>query len=491
MPRLQIAPVPPGPIYAAIGPAAVEDGSAGICVIPRTGTVIPMPTRRTFLLAAAGLALTPALARCVSSRTAPAFLKAVGPRRPDKLRIACIGTANRAWDNIQEVRSEQIVALCDVDSAYLERAGNEFPDAARAVEWQQVVEYRRELDLDGIVIATPDHAHFPMAAAALRAGIPVYCEKPLTHTREQAVELRRLARAARVPTQMGTQIHATDNYRRVVEAVRAGVIGRVTAVDCWQLKSWGDGKLTPGAVCPATLDWNAWLCGTPSVPYINGIHPANWRRYWAYGSGTLGDMGCHIMDLPVWALGLAPCADLPAGAVKGGTSTIPLKMEVRADGPPIDVVGTPAWLEASWAMPGIAAGPAGVSLDPLLLRWFDGGRMSPFVQEIGAKDKQDYHGRFSVCFQGTEGALFANYDEMLVWPGARAAEWSARVASGTAGITPLAASRGHHAEWLQAIRDGAPSAPLCNFEYSGRLTELVLAGTEAYRVGKQIDVTIQ
>ena len=450
-----------------------------------------MPTRRTFLLAAAGLALTPALARCVSFRTAPAFLKEVGPRRPDKLRIACIGTANRAWDNIQEVRSEQIVALCDVDSAYLERAGNEFPDAARAVEWQQVVEYRRELDLDGIVIATPDHAHFPMAAAALRAGIPVYCEKPLTHTRAQAYELRMLARAARVPTQMGTQIHATDNYRRVVEAIRAGVIGRVTAVDCWQLKSWGDGKLTPGAVCPPTLDWNGWLCGTPNVPYIDGIHPANWRRYWAFGSGTLGDMGCHILDLPVWALGLAPCAGLPAGAVKGGTSTIPLRMEVRADGPPIDAVGTPAWLEASWAMPGIAAGPAGVSLDPLVLRWFDGGRMSPFVQEIGAKDKQDYHGRFSVCFQGTEGALFANYDEMLVWPGVRAVEWSARVASGTTGITPIAASRGHHAEWLQAIRDGAPNAPLCNFEYSGRLTELVLAGTEAYRAGKQIEVTIR
>jgi predicted dehydrogenase len=95
------------------------------------------------------------------------------------LRLACIGTANRAWDNIQEVRDEQIVALCDVDSAYLEHVGKEFPDAARAIEWQQIVEYRRELDLDGIVIATPDHAHFPMAAAALRAGIPVYCEKPL------------------------------------------------------------------------------------------------------------------------------------------------------------------------------------------------------------------------------------------------------------------------------------------------------------------------
>ncbi|MBL9140884.1 MAG: hypothetical protein JNK53_03370, partial [Phycisphaerae bacterium] len=301
------------------------------------------------------------------------------------------------------------------------------------------------------------------------------------------------ALAAGVPTQMGTQIHATPNYRRVVEAVRAGAVGRITAVDCWQHKSWGGGRLTPGAVAPKSLDWPLWLGDPPPVAYIEGIPPAKGRRCWAYGSGTLGDMGCHVLDLPMWALGLAPCADLPES--RGRT----LRMQVRAEGPPVDAVGAPEWLEASWAI----QDAAGAGNDPLVLRWFDGGRMPPFTQEIGAKDRKDYHGRFSTCFIGTAGAVFANYDELLVWPPARAAEWYGKSPEDAAGVnvapapgspasrvTPLAESRGHHIEWLQAIRDGKAAAPLCNFDYSARLTELVLAGTEAYRSGKAIDVTI-
>ena len=467
-----------------------------------------MPTtRRTFILAAAGLAITPALARCVASRKAPAFLTQVSPRKPDKLRLACIGTANRAWDNIQEVRGEHIVALCDVDRDYLARAGKEFPDAVRAADWRELLDWRRELDLDGVVVATPDHMHSPVSAAALRAGLPVYCEKPLTHTRAEAIELRRLAESAGVPTQMGTQIHATPNYRRVVEAIRAGAIGTVTAVDVWQHKSWGGGKLTPGAVCPPNLDWDLWLGEAPRVPYIEKIHPANWRRYWAYGTGTLGDMGCHVMDLPVWALGLAPSADYT------GRPWGPLQMVVQAEGPPVDAVGCPEWLEVSWAIKRPEGG------DPLVLRWFDGGRKPPFVQEVGAKDRQDYHGRFSVCFIGSSGAIFANYDEMLVWPAAESCVWYGRNAFEALGVTTpggdpaqarpvltpapgspaskvvqLPPSPGHHAEWLNAIRagkgGGTSAAPLCNFSYSGRLTELVLAGTEAYRAGKPIEVTI-
>jgi predicted dehydrogenase len=340
----------------------------------------------------------------------------------------------------------------------------------------------------------------------LRCGLPVYCEKPLAHTLGEARELRMMARESGLSTQLGTQIHASSTYRQVVEAVRAGAVGRITAVDCWQTKSWGGGKLTPGAKAPPNLNWNLWLCKKPSVPYIEGIHPANWRRYWAYGSGTLGDMGCHIMDLPVWALGLAPTADMP------GSGSKPLNIEVRTEGPPLDPVGTPEWLEVTWAIPGAA----GEGKDPLVLRWFDGGRKSPFVQEIGAKDKQDYHGRFSVCFQGTEGAILANYDEMLVWPPARACEWYGRTTNEAMGITtaggqpaaqrpvltptpsspaalkvtPLDPSLGHHAEWVQAVKDRTPESPLCNFEYSGRLTELVLSGMEAFRAGRPAKVTI-
>ena len=419
-------------------------------------------TRRQFLAAAAGLALTPALARCVSARRAPAFLQHVSPRRPDALRLACIGTANRAWDNIQEVRHEQIVALCDVDSAYLERAGAAFPDAARTRDWREVIACARELDLDGVVVSTPDHMHAPVTRAALHAGLPVYCEKPLTRTVAEARAVREAASRAGVATQMGTQIHAGENYRRVVEAVRAGAVGRVTAVDCWVTKSWGDGRLTPGAVAPVTLDWDLWQGDGPKVPYIEGIHPGNWRRYWAYGTGTLGDMGCHILDLPVWTIGL--------------TDEHVASAEVFAEGPPVDAVGTPSWLEVSWAMQGVPAvgGLDSGAPDPFVLRWFDGGRMSPFVQEIGAKDRVNYHDRFNVCFQGTEGALFANYGEMLLWPGARAAEWKPPTAS-------IAPSVGHHREWLQAIRAGRPSEALCGFGYGARLTELVLRGVERYR----------
>lgn len=400
----------------------------------------------------------------MAARRAPAFLRGISPRDPSRLRLACIGTANRAWENIQEIRHEQVVALCDVDSDYLSRAGHEFPGAARTRDWREVIEHARALDLDGLVVSTPDHMHAPIATAALSARIPVYCEKPLTRTVAEARALRSLAASAGVPTQMGTQIHAGENYRRVVEAVRAGAVGRITAVDCWVAKSWGDGRLTPGARPPASLDWDLWQGDLPRAPYVEGIHPGNWRRYWAYGTGTLGDMGCHIMDLPVWALGL--------------TDAHVAEAQVFTEGPPVDAVGTPAWLEASWAIAGAPAvgGPAADAPDPLVLRWFDGGRMSPFVQEIGAKDRVDYHGRFNVCFQGTKGALFANYGEMLLWPGALAQSW-------TPPAPTFAPSPGHHREWLQAIRDGRADAPLCSFAYASRLTELVLRGLEAYRAG--------
>ena len=407
-------------------------------------------TRRTFIAAATLGSIAPWLASCA---TAPR-------RRPlrvqgEPLRLACIGTANRAWDNINEVRHERIVALCDVDGAYLARAAAEFPQARTFKDFRELLAVEAELDLDGVVVSTPDHTHAIATALALQAGLPVYCEKPLTRTVRELAVLRRLWQRHPVATQMGTQIHAGENYRRVVEAIRAGAIGRVTAVDCWQQKSWGDGRLTPGAVAPPTLDWELWQGPAPRRPYIEGVHPANWRRYWAYGSGTLGDMGCHIIDLPFWALDLQQRMRRP--------------IEVFAEGPPVDAVGAPAWLEASWAFEPDAPGA-----DPFVLRWFDGGRMSPFVQEIGAKDRVDYHGRFSVCFQGTEGALFANYGEMLLWPGSRAQAWTPPPPS-------IAPSIGHHREWLEAIRSGQPNAPLCGLPYATLLTELVLLGTVAYR----------
>jgi predicted dehydrogenase len=378
-------------------------------------------------------------------------------KRGERLRLAIIGVANQGGSNLNAVQSERIVALCDVDSNYLAAVGASFADAKRFRDGRELLT-DDSLDLDGVVISTPDHTHAPLAAMALRRGLATYVEKPLTHTVEECRVLGRLAASNRCITQMGTLIHAGSNYRRVVEMIRSGAIGRVTQVDTWCPKSWCCGKLTPGATPPPQLDWGLWQGPVPEAEYVEGVAPGNWRGHWRYGTGTLGDMGCHILDLPMWALGL--------NEAKWS------RCDVRADGPPLDSVGCPPWLEVSWAF------PQG-DLDPLVLRWFDGGRVPPLVQELGAKDRQDYFGRFMVCFQGTRGFLMANYGELLI------------LQAGDVQTPPpsIPESRGHHREWLDAIAADRPEgegSPLCNFAYSTALTELVLSGTIAYRLGRPL-----
>ncbi|MDZ4832030.1 MAG: Gfo/Idh/MocA family oxidoreductase [Phycisphaerae bacterium] len=412
--------------------------------------------RRSFLATTAALgaaALWP-----VACQTTPAR-----PRRAagEPLRLGIVGVANQGGANLEKVSSEKIVALCDVDADYLAAAGARFSDAKRFRDFRELLA-DPALDLDGVVISTPDHTHAPAASLALRRGLGVYLEKPLTHTIEECRALAALARANSCVTQMGTLIHAGNNYRRVVEFIRSGAIGRTTQVDCWCPKAWCCGQRTPGAAAPARLDWTLWQGPIPESDYIEGIAPANWRSYWKYGTGTLGDMGCHILDLPFWALEL----DGPRGD----------RVTATADGPALEAVGCPKWVEATWVFPD--AVPNGA--DPLILRWFDGGRVPPTVQELGGKDKQDYFGRFSVCFQGTKGFLMANYDEMLVL----------QVPDAVTPPTSIPNSLGHHREWLDALRQGATTgngSPLCGFEYAAPLTELVLLGTVAYRTQRAVE----
>jgi predicted dehydrogenase len=426
--------------------------------------------RRGFLRSAAALAAAPSLLAtgCASRPVGEPPQRPIvdGRRRApgEPLRIAVIGVGGQGAANLDAVRHEQIVALCDVDSAALDRAAAMEPQARTFVDFRELLR-ASDLDIDGVVISTPDHTHAAAAALAIRTGRAVYLEKPLSHSVFECRTLQRLAREYAVPTQMGTIIHAGDNYRRVVEAIRAGVIGTVTAVDCWCPKSWCCGRLTPGAVPPPNLDWALWQGPVAHAPYIEGIHPANWRSYWSYGTGTLGDMGCHILDLPFWALGL----DRPEWS----------RCDVTAHGPKeVDPIGCPPWLEATWVFERPRTSEH-VGLDPLILRWFDGSAESPTVQELGAKDRKDYRGRYMVCFQGTRGFLMANYGEfeVLMVPGAVLPKPS------------MPSSPGQHREWLAAIRAGAvrgSRAALSNFDYAAPLTELVLLGTVAYRSGTGI-----
>ena len=428
------------------------------------------PRRREFLSLVPAVLAAPTLVSCATGpKSAPADAPvAPGAAAP---RIALIGCAGRGADNLGDLLAAgaSVVAICDVDAAAREAGSKRVASAAVYTDLRQLFRDRRKLRLDGVLVSTPDHTHAFPTALALRAGLAVYCEKPLTHTVEESHRLLDLARAAGTPTQMGTQIHATDNYRRVVELVRAGAIGRVTSCDCWVNKGWCCGPTGPVQDPPKSLDYDLWLGPAQEAPYIANIHPANWRKYWDYGTGTLGDMGCHMLDLPVWALSLDRRR---LGAV-----------ECFASVDRVDSVACPEWTEASWAIP--TRDDRGNRTDPLVLRWFDNGRMSPTAQELGAKDKIDYHGRFNMVFQGTKGWLWANYGELLITPGALAAEPAPAVAA----IPP---SPGHHREWLDAIRawragdSTAADRPLCAFGRSTVLNELVLAGTVAARAQRPL-----
>ena len=365
----------------------------------------------------------------------------------EKLNLACVGTANRAGDNISKVKHESIVALCDVDSTYMQRALAQFPSARAYQDYREMID--KEADkVDAVVVAVADHNHFPAAMRAIRAGKHVYCEKPLTHT---VTEARRLALAAKekgVATQMGTQIHAEENYRRVVEIIQAGVIGDVHEVHVWVGKGWGGGdRPEKGEEPPASLNWDLWLGPAPVRPFATGrYHPAQWRKWWDFGQGTLGDMGCHYMDLPFWALKL-----------RHPTS-------IEAEGPAVHPETAPLGLTVRYEFPAAEGRPA------VKFTWYDGDMIPKMV----AGEEVPGNG---VMFVGSQGKMFADYGRYRLFPTAKFAKF-------TPPPKTIERSIGHHTEWLKACRDGSPTT--CNFDYSGALTEAVLLGNVAYRLGKKI-----
>ncbi|NLS92264.1 MAG: Gfo/Idh/MocA family oxidoreductase [Planctomycetaceae bacterium] len=365
-----------------------------------------------------------------------------------KLNVACIGTANRAAASVNEVQNENVVALCDVDKNYLDRAAERFPGARLYRDYREMFE-KEASKLDAVTVATADHHHAPAAIRAIRAGLHVYCEKPLTHTVFEARLLADEAKKRGLATQMGTQIHAGDNYRRVVEVIQSGAIGDVTEVHVWVGKIWGGGKLPEKtAEPPAHLDWDLWLGPAPVRPYAEGCyHPAQWRKWWDFGTGTLGDMACHYMDLPFWALKLRHPTTCEAEGAAVDPQTCPEGLIVRYAYPERD------------------------GLPPLKLTWYDGNLIPKEV----AGERVPGSG---VMFIGSEGKMFADYTKYRLYPTDKYADFQPPAQT----IPP---SIGHHAEWLKACKDGSPTT--CNFDYSGALTEAVLLGTVAYRTGKKLD----
>ena len=411
------------------------------------------PSRRTVLKAAAALPLA-----------APGFLSARGAN--EKLNIAIIGCGGRGAANLGGVAGENIVALCDVNRAAVNQAAAKFTKAHRYSDFRKLFDERHK-EFDAVVVSTCEHTHAFATLAALRLNKHVYCEKPLTHNIAEARIIREAAAKVKVATQMGTQIHATDNYRRVVELIQSGAIGGVSEVHVWVGRAWGrqspeDAKAnkdivtvlerpTESVTPPADLDWELWLGPAPARPFNPVYVPGpKWYRWWAFGNGTMSDLGSHWNDLPFWALKL-----------KAPTS-------VESSGPPPHAEIAPASMQCMYQF------PARPGMPPVKMTWYQGAnKPAPW------SEKQIPQWDSGVLFVGENGKmLLSDYNKHLLLPEKEFADYKRP-------LPFIPKSIGHYAEWIHACKTGDPTT--CNFEYAGWLTESNHLGNVAYRAGKKLE----
>jgi hypothetical protein len=412
-------------------------------------------TRRQFL-EATGLATAAVMVGF------PALLRARSPN--DKLNIAVIGCGGRGADNPAEVSSENIVALCDVNERNLDAAATKFPKARKYIDFRKL--YDDTEDIDAVVISCAEHTHAFATLPALKLGKHVYCEKPLTHSVWEARVITEAAKEAKVATQMGTQIHAEPNYRRVVELVQSGAIGAVGEVHVWVGRAWGlqsedaakrhhdivsvTERPKEESPIPAGLHWDLWLGPAPERPFHEVYFPGpKWYRWWDFGGGTMSDLGSHWNDLPFWALKLRS----------------PLTIE--AGGPPPHPEIAPASMTATYEY------GSRDDLPPVKLTWHQ-GEEKPVLWREGKIPKW----ASGALFVGDKGMLLADYGKHVLLPEEQFKDFKRPDPF-------IAKSLGHHKEWIQACKTAAPTT--CSFDYSGLLTEANHLGNVAYRAGKKLD----
>lgn len=379
-----------------------------------------------------------------------------GTQSNNKLNIAGIGVGGRGAEDINGVASENIVALCDVDEKHAAQTFERYPKAKRYKDFRKMLDEMNK-DIDAVVIGTPDHTHAPAAVMAMKLGKHCYCEKPLTHSVYETRVMAEVAHQKKLVTQMGTQIHAESNYRRVVELVQTGAIGKVREVHVWLGANFsGPPKPTdmsqPDApsdhpAVPETLDWDLWLGPASYRPYHPAYAPFGWRYWWNFANGQLGDFFCHYCDLVFWALKLRH------------------PITVEAEGP-AHPESAARWTIARQEY------PARGSLPPVTLTWYHGGGYPAFV-----KQKNIPQWGNAVLFVGSEGMLIADYGQHKLLPEEKYTDFKRPEPF-------IPDSIGHHREWVEACKTGG--ATTCNFDYSGALTEAALLCNVALRTGKKL-----
>jgi len=415
---------------------------------------------------------TTAMAAGALAAGSPELMARVNFKSPnEKLNIAGIGTEGRAAADLEGVSGENIVALCDVDSNNVANALKKYPGARTYSDYRVMLE--KEKTIDAVTVAVPDHHHAPAAIRAIRAGKHVYVEKPLTHTVWEARQLTLAARKYGVASQMGNQGHSGKGIRQMCEMIWSGAIGQVREVHCWTDRAkgwWAQGVLRPPGSdpIPAYLDWDKWLGPAPTRPYLhawtkslqtnlgkNVYHPFDWRGWWDFGCGALGDMACHIMDCPQMALKLGP-----PDTVEMTSSSTPQVPEM----PPLESV-----LRYEF--------PARGELPPCTLMWYDSGQKPPKPAEMEA-EKMDANG---ILFIGDKGKIIAGVygEKPQLLPESSMVDYKR-----PAETIPRVPDNSPHKDWIRACK-GGPAA-CSNFDISGPFTEWVLLGNLAMRLGKKL-----
>jgi len=411
-------------------------------------------SRRSFVndMTAAGLGMT----------VIPSLLHQRRGSPKDGLNVACIGVGGMGRSDVRGMEGENIYALCDVDARAAEDAFRSYPDAKRYTDFREM--FAREAgNIDAVTVSTPDHCHAAAAMMALKLGIPVYCQKPLARTLGEVRALMDGARQANVATQMGNQGHAGEGTRQIREWVEAGAIGTVKEVQFWTNRPiWPQAIDRPlQAYFPPTyLDWNLWLGPATDRPYAPAYAPFRWRGWWDFGTGAMGDMACHIMDAAFWTLGLRYPSTIVPEYSKLFDETAPAVSRVNYHFPASD------------------AGPE------VTLVWRDGGLLPPKPVDWPSTMPWPPQNGGGQLWLGSDGAMVAGVygeDPRLI------NEERNRELQANPPEEKYPRVESVYQEWIDAIKGGPPAGS--NFAgYAGPLTEMILLGNLALRVGQTIEL---
>jgi predicted dehydrogenase len=384
-----------------------------------------------------------------------------GPRQippSEKLNIAGVGVGGRGANVIDGVSSQNIIALCDVDAKHAAGTFNRFPNAKKYRDFRKMLE-EEDKNIDAVTVATPDHVHAVATMMAIKMDKHVYCEKPLTHSVYEARKVAEAAREHKVATQMGNQGQATEETRLMCEYIWAGAIGPVREVHVWTDRPsrglfdvyWPQGVDRPKEEppVPETLDWDLWLGPAPYRPYHPCYLPFAWRGWWDFGTGALGDIGCHSIDPVFRALKLGHPTSVEANSTLVNKETYPVASTVHYQF------------------------PARGDMPPVKLTWYDGGLRPPRPDEL--EEGQEF-GEGGILFVGDKGKMLKH----RLIPESRSKEY---------GKPPevLPRSPGHFEEWIEACKGSKPAGS--NFDHAGLLAEVVLLGNVALRVELRENLT--